>query len=141
MSTSHAPSTPSTHAYLYAGARSYTRCARSALAAQNNARDTPVRIVGHRWLVRSEGVASPKVIEGGGGGGRMGDHEILLPPGEAIRIQGVLDSSALRANAWGHYLVELAESAVREGGGEAFQVEIGALGLAETEGERVPKFE
>lgn len=100
----------------------------------NNARDSPITVVGHRWHVQPETGPSRVVEEGDGVGGRAGGRELPLPPGEATRVQGVLESPSPRAVASGHYVV-------RVGGieGELVHVAIGELALA-VDGGRVPRF-
>ena len=104
----------------------------------NNARDGPITVVGHRWHVREPegGVAAAHegsvLVEGDGVGGRLGAQELSLPPGEAARVQGLLEISSSRAVASGHYVV-------RVGGieGELVNVAIGELALS-SEGGKMP---
>ena len=62
----------------------------------NNAREEAVEIVSRRWVVvDSEGDAA--VAESGEGlGGRFGSRTHTLPPGGAIRLQGLLTTQAKR---------------------------------------------
>ena len=99
----------------------------------NNAREGGLRVIGHKWTLQT---ATTKFIasEGDGVGGRMGGRAMALPAGEAFRVQGLLTADAPLANANGHYLVE------DDGSSERFEVEVGAIGLSEEEGGRVPRY-
>jgi len=104
----------------------------------NNARETPMEVVGHLWEVVDSKGQRRTVAEGGGVGGVFRQRSRKLAAGDAFRTQGEFTSPTPLANAQGTYRVIVQ-------GEDGLPAEIEArtdwIGLAAEQAEaRVPDF-